>query len=79
MALYSVQRDSEFWGKDADRFNSDRRIGDRPLWEANWQYEPFLGGIRMCPAQNQVLTQLAYLLVRFCTGVSIPGKQRSSI
>ena len=65
MDLYSVQRDSEFWGKDADTFNSDRWIGDRPLWEAKWQYEPFLGGIRMCPAQNQVLTQLAYLLVRF--------------
>ena len=26
------------------------------LWEANWQYEPFLGATRMCPAQNQVLT-----------------------
>ena len=65
MDPYSLQRDQDIWGKDADQFVPDRWIGDRSLWEAKWQYEPFLGGIRMCPAQNQVLTQLAYLLVRF--------------
>ena len=65
MDLYTLQRDPRIWGEDANEFKPDRWHADRPLWEAKWQYEPFLGGIRMCPAQNQVLTQLAYLLVRF--------------
>lgn len=65
MDLYSVQRDLDIWGDDADEFRPDRWSENRPLWEAKWQYEPFLGGLRMCPAQNQVITQLSYLLVRF--------------
>jgi cytochrome P450 len=66
MDLYTVQRDPSFWGPDADQFKPSRWTEPkRPLWEAKWQYEPFLGGIRMCPAQNQVLTQVSYLLVRF--------------
>lgn len=65
MDLYSVQRDNNIWGPDADEFKPDRWGDDRPLWESKWQYQPFLGGIRMCPAQNQVLTQVVYLLVRF--------------
>lgn len=65
MDLYSVQRDPTIWGSDADEFRPSRWNEGRPLWESKWQYEPFLGGIRMCPAQNLVLTQLAYLLIRF--------------
>lgn len=64
MDLYTVQRDPTIWGSDANEFKPERWSGGRPLWEANWQYQPFLGGVRMCPAQNQVLTQLSYLLVR---------------
>ncbi|KAF5877056.1 putative n-alkane-inducible cytochrome p450 protein [Botrytis fragariae] len=57
--------DPAIWGADADEFKPDRWLDvNRPLWEAKWQYEPFLGGIRMCPAQNQILIQLSYLLVR---------------
>ena len=62
--LYSVQHDPEIWGSDAEEFKPERWREGRPLWEANWQYEPFFGGMRMCPAQNQVITQLSYLLVR---------------
>lgn len=29
-----------------------------------WEYIPFLGGKRMCPAQQMVLTQTAYVMVR---------------
>ena len=65
MDLYTIQRDRSVWGPDADEFRPDRWTEGRPLWETKWQYEPFLGGIRMCPAQNQVLTQVGYLLVRF--------------
>jgi len=66
MDVYTVQRDPNIWGPDADKFRPGRWLDPhRPLWEAKWQYEPFLGGVRMCPAQNMVLLQLAYLLVRF--------------
>lgn len=65
MDVYTMQRDPKIWGPDADEFRPDRWKDGRPLWEAKWQYEPFLGGIRMCPAQNQVVTQLAYLLARW--------------
>ncbi len=64
MDLYSLQRDPDIWGPDAGEFRPERWSEGRPLWEASWQYEPFLGGLRMCPAQNQVITQLSYLLVR---------------
>ena len=64
MDLYTVQRDPQIWGPDAQEFRPDRWGEGRPLWEAKWQYEPFLGGLRMCPAQGQVLLQLTYLLVR---------------
>ena len=68
MDLYSLQRDPRIWGSDAGEFRPQRWRAGRPLWEAGWQYEPFLGGVRMCPAQNQVLTQLSYLLVRMAQG-----------
>ncbi|KAF7933778.1 uncharacterized protein EAE98_003487 [Botrytis deweyae] len=70
--LYTLQRDPAIWGADADEFKPDRWLDvNRPLWEAKWQYEPFLGGIRMCPAQNQVLIQLSYLLVRLAQQIEV--------
>ncbi|PQE31377.1 putative cytochrome P450 52A12 protein [Rutstroemia sp. NJR-2017a WRK4] len=72
MDLYTVQRDPSIWGEDADEFKPNRWLDPgRPLWEAKWQYEPFLGGIRMCPAQNQVLIQLSYILVRLAQEVEV--------
>jgi len=70
MDLYTVQRDPSFRGSDSEEFKTSRWTEPkRPLWEAKWQYELFLGGIRMCPAQNQVLTQVSYLLVRLAREV----------
>ncbi|KAF7929677.1 hypothetical protein EAE99_004581 [Botrytis elliptica] len=70
--LYTLQRDPAIWAADADEFKPDRWLDvNRPLWEAKWQYEPFLGGIRMCPAQNQVLIQLSYLLVRLAQQIEV--------
>lgn len=49
-----------FWGEDVNEFNPERWVHKLPLWE----FVPFMGGSRICPAQQQVLTQTTYLLVR---------------
>lgn len=43
-----------------EKFKPDRWIGRKPLWE----FVPFWGGPRICPAQQQVLTNAIYLIVR---------------
>jgi cytochrome P450 len=58
--LYSLHHDKDIWGDDAFEFNPHRWEGKKPMWE----FVPFLGGARICPAQQQVLTQTVYLLVR---------------
>ena len=52
--------DKSIWGEDVDVFNPQRWVDRRPMWE----FIPFSGGPRICPAQQQVLTQVTYLLVR---------------
>lgn len=47
-------------GDDVEEFKP-RRFADRRM---DWDFTPFLGGPRICPAQQQVLTQAVYLLVR---------------
>ena len=64
MNIAAVHINPEIWGEDVLEFKPERWGEGRPLWEAKWQYEPFSGGARICPAQQMVLTQVAYLLVR---------------
>ena len=61
--LWGLHHDRDIWGDDFDAFNPQRWIEKRPLWE----FVPFLGGPRICPAQQQVLTQAIYILVRLVT------------
>ncbi len=57
-----MHRDKDYWGSDAEEFRPERWLDDlRP----KWRYIPFLGGARVCPAQQMVLTQYAFLLVKF--------------
>ena len=56
----AMQRDQDLWGEDAQEFQPER-------WEthrAGWEYAPFLGGPRICPAKQMVLTEIAYVVVR---------------
>jgi cytochrome P450 len=64
MDLYAMQRNPQIYGADSEEFKPSRWAPGRPLWEAKRQYSPFIGGIRICPAQQMVLAQLTYLLVR---------------
>jgi cytochrome P450 monooxygenase len=52
--------DPEVCGEDAGVFRPSRFEGNVLTWE----FVPFFGGSRVCPAQQQVITQAIYLLVR---------------
>lgn len=60
MNIWCVHHDPDLWGPDVHVFRPERWVGRKPLWD----FIPFLGGPRICPAQQQVLTQATYLLVR---------------
>ena len=60
MSLYCMHRDPDYWGPDASEFKPERWEHMRPTWE----YIPFLGGPRICPAQQMAFTQTAYAMVK---------------
>jgi len=57
-----LHRDKDFWGPDADEFRPERWTDDglRPYWN----FVPFGGGPRRCPAQWMVTTESSYMLAR---------------
>ena len=59
--IWALHHDKDVWGEDADQFRPRRWDEKRPT---TWEFVPFYGGPRVCPAQEQVLTQIVYLLVR---------------
>lgn len=60
LSVYGQNHDKDYWGDDIYEFRPDRWVDKRPMWD----FLPFLGGPRICPAQQQVRTQAVYLLVR---------------
>ena len=60
LAFSSTHLDPETWGEDAEYFRPERWAG----LKYSWEYIPFLGGRRVCPAQQQVLCEIAYILTR---------------
>ncbi|TAQ84692.1 hypothetical protein B7494_g6984 [Chlorociboria aeruginascens] len=61
--IWCLHNDRDTWGEDVDVFRPQRWVDRKPLWE----FIPFLGGPRICPAQQQVLTQAIYLLKAYAT------------
>lgn len=59
--LYALHRNKGYWGEDANSFRPERWVTARPTWE----YIPFSGGPRICPAQQLVLTEAGYVIYRF--------------
>lgn len=60
---YAPNHWKDTWGEDVEEFRPKRWIGSRHTWD----WTPFFGGPRICPAQQQVLTQAVYLLVRMAS------------
>ncbi|KAL9097191.1 MAG: hypothetical protein Q9165_000618 [Trypethelium subeluteriae] len=56
-----MERDPDLWGSDAGEFRPERWRTARPTWE----FLPFSGGPRICPALQQVYVQGAYVIARF--------------
>jgi cytochrome P450 len=52
-----AQRDKDYWGTDADEFRPERWETMRPTW----QFIPFSGGPRICPAQKLVYIEAQYI------------------
>ena len=57
---WGLHHDRDICGDDVREFKPERWEGRR----VGWEFIPFLGGARICMAQQQVLTQTVYVLVR---------------
>ncbi|KAM6481638.1 cytochrome P450 monooxygenase [Trichoderma sp. SZMC 28011] len=55
-----LHRDPEIWGDDVLEFNPDRWRELRPMWN----FVPFGGGPRRCPAQMLVTAEASYVIAR---------------
>ncbi|KAE8153457.1 cytochrome P450 [Aspergillus avenaceus] len=55
-----LHRDTDIWGPDAEEFKPERWDGLRPYWN----FVPFGGGPRRCPAQMLVTAEASYVLAR---------------
>ena len=60
LGTWGVQHDPDIWGDDVQDFKPERWKNRKVYWE----FVPFSGGPRICPAQQQVLTHTIYMLVR---------------
>ncbi|KAK8024540.1 n-alkane-inducible cytochrome P450 [Apiospora rasikravindrae] len=57
---YLMHRDVRTWGPDAEEFRPDRWRLARPMWN----FAPFGGGPRICPAHIMVDTECSYVIFR---------------
>ncbi|CAG8983049.1 hypothetical protein HYALB_00006077 [Hymenoscyphus albidus] len=58
--IYCLHQDKDIWGPDAAEFCPERWDGLKPYWN----FIPFGGGPRTCPAQTLVNTEAAYVTAR---------------
>lgn len=64
--MHAIHRDPAYWGDDVHEFRPERFLDSATIKQRRgWEYIPFLGGPRVCPAQAMVLAQMAYIMVTF--------------
>ncbi|MCJ1443965.1 MAG: hypothetical protein MMC23_004465 [Stictis urceolatum] len=57
---YLMHRDPDLWGSDAEEFRPERWEKARPMWN----FVPFGGGPRICPAHVMVDTECSYTIFK---------------
>lgn len=67
-SIYSVQRNTEIYGEDADSFRPERWDEVRP---SHWEYLPFSVGPRVCPGQKLAMAQCSYVLLQLARRFSL--------
>jgi cytochrome P450 len=60
MSFAPLHTDPDIWGADALDFRPERFLN----LKQSWNFIPFMGGRRICPAQQNVQTDVACILVR---------------
>lgn len=60
MGYWALHRNPSVYGADVEEFHPERWKNIRP----NWDYLPFGGGARHCPAQQLALFWVGYTLAR---------------
>ncbi|CAG8960204.1 hypothetical protein HYFRA_00012722 [Hymenoscyphus fraxineus] len=60
MSFAPLHLDREIWGPDVLEFRPERWDG----LKHSWNFVPFMGGRRICPAQQNVLTDVGCIIVR---------------
>ena len=71
MGTWAMNHDPDLWGDDVYEFKPERWIGR----SSKWEFVPFGGGPRICPAQQQVMTYATYLLVRLTQRFEVIGNR----
>lgn len=60
LGTWCENHDKDIWGDDVEEFRPDRFVGRK----SSFEFLPFYGGPRICPAQQQAMAQGVYILVR---------------
>ncbi|KAF5875286.1 putative cytochrome p450 alkane hydroxylase protein [Botrytis fragariae] len=67
--------DKDIWGDDVEEFKP-QRFNDKRM---GWEFTPFLGGPRICPAQQEVLTQSLDTVLEYVEMVRMTTESRNGV
>lgn len=71
MSFTPLHTDPDIWGETALDFLPERWAGPKQ----SWNYIPFMGGRRICPAQQNALTDIAFVLATFARNFKVIENQ----
>ncbi|KAK8905458.1 hypothetical protein QC760_006642 [Botrytis cinerea] len=71
MSFTPLHTDPDIWGETALDFLPERWAGPKQ----SWNYITFMGGRRICPAQQNALTDVAFVLATFARNFKVIENQ----